>query len=161
MFFFTFYRKGLETNICWQLMIIILCLKRFSLRWVIKDFFWWSISTALPCRPHEPCALRGQLNYARPWPCPQFCIVVVVMKRDSNGGHENTSCVTRTLQKYYIQLIFSRASTHKIIYFMNVVWIMNVWIFFTIMFSMFYWKHIWSRTGISCQLFICYSSPRY
>ena len=36
--FFTFYRKSLETNFYWQLIIIILCLKHFSLRWIIKDF---------------------------------------------------------------------------------------------------------------------------
>ena len=34
--FVAFSCKSLETNIFWQLMIIILCLKRFSLRWIIK-----------------------------------------------------------------------------------------------------------------------------
>ena len=37
--FFTFHRKSLETNFYWQLMIIILCLNRFSLWWLLKDFF--------------------------------------------------------------------------------------------------------------------------
>ena len=36
--FFTFNRKSLETNICWQLMIVILSLKRFYLRWIMKEF---------------------------------------------------------------------------------------------------------------------------
>ena len=37
--FFTVYRKSLETNYVLDLMIHIVCLECFSLRWIIKSFF--------------------------------------------------------------------------------------------------------------------------
>ena len=37
--FFTFYRKNLETNYVWGLMIHISCLEQFYLRWILNFFF--------------------------------------------------------------------------------------------------------------------------
>ena len=41
--FFTFYRKNLETNYVWNLMIHMVCLEYVSLRWIIKIIFFLAV----------------------------------------------------------------------------------------------------------------------